>query len=220
MAAPEAIALTYFPVRARAEPFAMLAAYLGVPVELTIVGREEWPAVKPSTPLGQLPVATWPGSSVPVVQSNTLVRALAQEHGLLPADPATFRLVDMALESAHELTKLINPLSNVLHGESFLQTKQEYADKRGRYFTMLSDLLGDNDFFGGGSRPTPACFMATHVVDLTRSVFGKDETDAAYPALAALCDRVQRLPGVSDYVSNRRPLRAMPEPASAPATAP
>ena len=48
--------LTYFNIKARAEPTRLALHIAGIPFEDKRIAHEEWPALKASMPLGQIPV--------------------------------------------------------------------------------------------------------------------------------------------------------------------
>merc|ERR1712020_865342 len=77
---PAKIKLTYFNLRGRAEPSRLILAQAGVDYEDHRIEKEEWPALKPKTPCGQLPVLSYNGTEIG--QSITIARFLAKEFGL------------------------------------------------------------------------------------------------------------------------------------------
>merc|ERR1712012_791873 len=79
------IKLTYFNLRARAEPCRLLLAYGGIKYEDERIPppwdpSSTWSTLKPTTPFGQLPVLNWDG--VEVCQSMACARFIAREVGL------------------------------------------------------------------------------------------------------------------------------------------
>jgi len=79
------IKLTYFDLRARAEPARLVLAYAGVKyTDVRIPApwddAKPWAAMKPNTPYGQTPLLNWDGQVI--AQSMTITRFLAAEFGL------------------------------------------------------------------------------------------------------------------------------------------
>ncbi|KAJ3292644.1 hypothetical protein HK104_005139 [Borealophlyctis nickersoniae] len=96
--------ILYFPFQGRAEPIRILLRFLGVaytervavnnllftyPIPIPPTNHlrfvKSWPADKPTTPFGQLPVLTETlddGTTITVAQSRTILRHLARVHGL------------------------------------------------------------------------------------------------------------------------------------------
>merc|ERR1712168_181021 len=79
------IKLTYFNLRARAEPARLLLAYAGVKYEDIRIpapwdNPSPWASMKPSTPYGQVPLIQWNGEII--AQSMAIARFLAAEFNL------------------------------------------------------------------------------------------------------------------------------------------
>jgi len=79
------IKLTYFDLRARAEPARLVLAYAGVKyiddrIPAPWDNPAPWAAMKPTTPYGQTPLLQWDGQVI--AQSMTITRFLAAEFGL------------------------------------------------------------------------------------------------------------------------------------------
>jgi glutathione S-transferase len=55
MATPK-LKLTYFNIKARAEPTRLALHIAGIPFEDVRISHEQWPAMKATMPLGQIPV--------------------------------------------------------------------------------------------------------------------------------------------------------------------
>jgi len=76
----EPVKLTYFNLRALAEPIRFILAYAEVDYEDNRLERESWPGVKESTPWGQLP--TLQVGEKTLSQSNAISRYLAKKYNL------------------------------------------------------------------------------------------------------------------------------------------
>lgn len=109
MASFPALKLTYFPIRARAE-IARLAFYIGgVPFEDERVTREQWLALKPNTPCGQLPLLTVNNSQV-IAQSFGIIRYAGTLGGLYPStDPLNAALVDQVVFFIEDIFLKLQP---------------------------------------------------------------------------------------------------------------
>ncbi len=49
------------------------------------IPRAEWPALKPKTPFGSMPVLEWPGKP-PLAHSNAILTLIGRRHGMHPTD--------------------------------------------------------------------------------------------------------------------------------------
>eukprot|EP00091_Calanus_sinicus_P012815 TRINITY_DN2864_c0_g1_i13.p1 TRINITY_DN2864_c0_g1~~TRINITY_DN2864_c0_g1_i13.p1 ORF type:complete len:165 (-),score=24.05 TRINITY_DN2864_c0_g1_i13:186-680(-) len=79
------VKLTYFDLRARAEPCRLLLAYAGTKYEDERLAAPwdnmaPWAALKPNTPWGQVPLLAWDGEII--AQSMACARFLAREFNL------------------------------------------------------------------------------------------------------------------------------------------
>ncbi|XP_066264603.1 glutathione S-transferase 1-like isoform X2 [Branchiostoma lanceolatum] len=89
--------LTYFNARGRAEPIRLLFAAAGIKYEDVRIEGADWPALKPKTPMGQLPVLEIDGTMI--CQSKAIARLIAKDLGKTPLDLAQ---ADMTYDSLEE----------------------------------------------------------------------------------------------------------------------
>ena len=72
--------LTYFNLEARAEWIRWIFLQVGVPFEDIRVPFQDWPAMKPTTPFGCLPILEVDGKQI--AGSIPIARYVAEKHGL------------------------------------------------------------------------------------------------------------------------------------------
>jgi len=98
--------LVYFDLHGRGE-IARLCLHAGnIPFEDSRVSFGEWPALKASTPYGQLPVLHWEapsGKVEEIAQSGTVVRFVARQAGLAGCTELEFAQADMIFEHTQDL---------------------------------------------------------------------------------------------------------------------
>ena len=99
MSKPE---LLYFNFAGRAEAFRTLFHIGGVDFEDTRFSGKDWPSIKPTTPLGSVPVLKIDG--LEYCQSVSLARYAAKLAGWYPEAPLDALKCDMIAESTNELT--------------------------------------------------------------------------------------------------------------------
>ncbi|KAH7732339.1 GST-11 protein [Aphelenchoides avenae] len=95
--------LTYFDLMGRAEPIRLIFAAAGVEYEDVRISFEQWPALKQTTPYGQLPVLEFQGK--PLAQSHAIEKFLGRMFGLLGGDDWEAAKIDeitMALEDVFQ----------------------------------------------------------------------------------------------------------------------
>lgn len=79
--------LTYFDAAAsRGEECRLALQVAGVDFEDVRIKREDWPALKPTTPFGGLPLLEMPGKPV-LAESNAILVYIGRLHDLHPSDP-------------------------------------------------------------------------------------------------------------------------------------
>src|SRR6476469_1216412 len=78
--------LIYFDAPAsRGEECRLALHVAGVDFEDVRIKRGDWPALKPKTPFGSLPVLELPGQP-PLAQSTAIMTLIGRRHGLHPSD--------------------------------------------------------------------------------------------------------------------------------------
>lgn len=194
--------LIYFSPRGRPEPVRLLLHHAGVPFEDRHV-RDTWMAVKPTTPLGQLPVLIehGPNGDASYPQTMAFLRHLARKHGVAGRDEAEMFAADIAAEAANDVRQSLSGL-RFSPGWTDEAARAKFAAETvpvglGR----LSTLLGDRSFFGGGNAPTFGDFVAFDAIDSLVGIW--PGCLAAFPNLAAFADRVRALPTLRDYLAAR-----------------
>ncbi len=95
--------LTYFDMHGgRGEP-ARLALHIGgVPFEDRRVPFAEWPALKPKTPFGAIPVLKVDGQEL--AQSNAINRYVGRLTGLYPDDPLQAAFCDEVMDAVEDIS--------------------------------------------------------------------------------------------------------------------
>eukprot|EP00051_Salpingoeca_urceolata_P018158 m.253588 g.253588 ORF g.253588 m.253588 type:complete len:306 (-) comp19136_c0_seq4:937-1854(-) len=99
--------LSYFNVRGRAQMVGVMAAFVGQRIDYD--WNPNWPAIRPQTPLGQLPVLR--DGAVVLSQSMAIVRYLARKWNLQGSCTEDFALSEMLLEQASSLLDKLLVLS-------------------------------------------------------------------------------------------------------------
>jgi len=94
--------LTYFNGRGRGEISRMLFAAAGVKFEDVRIEFKDWPALKPKTPQGTLPLLEIDGKAV-ITQSMSVARYLAREFGLDGKSKMEKATVDMIMDTLLDL---------------------------------------------------------------------------------------------------------------------
>eukprot|EP00049_Salpingoeca_infusionum_P002725 m.59193 g.59193 ORF g.59193 m.59193 type:complete len:210 (-) comp11756_c1_seq2:115-744(-) len=104
MATPS-IKVTYFNGAGRAEAMRVLLHLAGIDFEDERIAGVDWPTVKPTMPLGQMPVLTVDGK--PHTQSMAGARYAAKLAKVYPEDPLQALKVDEFVEIVSELSLIV-----------------------------------------------------------------------------------------------------------------
>jgi prostaglandin-H2 D-isomerase / glutathione transferase len=129
----------------------------GVDFEDVRIQREDWPALKPTTPFGGVPVLEMPGHP-PLGQSNAILVLIGREHGLHPKDNFEAARHEAMMTHVEDLRYVVGPTMRIADEEekkkarealcaSFLPSWAAHAEKH----------IALRPFFGGAK---------LHVVDI------------------------------------------------------
>ena len=155
MATPK---LTYFdaPV-SRGEECRLALHCAGVEFEDVRIKREAWPARKPTTPFGSLPVFELPGRP-PLAQSNAILVYIGREYGLHPKDNFEAARHEAVMCHVEDLRATVGPTLRISDEAEKKRTREALAATfLPTWATNAERQLGDGPFFAGPK---------LHVVDL------------------------------------------------------
>ena len=150
--------LTYFDAPVSRGEECRLALHLaGVDFEDVRIGREQWAALKPTTPYGSMPLLELPGHA-PLAQSNAILVLIGRRWGLHPKDDVEAARHEGMMQHVEELRGAIGPTL-------FLKDEAERKAAREAIATTflptwaanVEKQIGEGPFFAGA---------AIHVVDL------------------------------------------------------
>jgi len=111
--------LTYFAIPGRGESIRLALAIGGVNFEDDRI--QNWPAIKPTTPWGSVPMLTLSTGEV-IAQQRTILRMVGKETGLYPEDVVQAALVDSLIDAVDDLLAMTSKVGNGLP-----QTEKETA---------------------------------------------------------------------------------------------
>ena len=223
MAAPS-IKLTYFGIQGVAEKVRLALHIAGIPFEDVRVAFPDWPAMKPTTPYGQLPIMCVDGGDA-LAQSGAMVRyagRLAQEKGVALYDtssPQALLQIEEALGFVSDVQKawmfavyvgmkpglFVHPTGEGVDNAPIIQKVREQfvSDNLPTWMDLLTTKLkAKGDQFLCGSQVTIAdCDL---VPTLNRIMSGQvDYVDKdclnKWPEVKAYTARFMALPAVASY---------------------
>lgn len=117
--------LTYFDAPTSRGEECRLALWLaGVDFDDNRIGRNDWAALKPTTPFGSLPVFEVAGKPA-ISQSNAILGHIGRRYGLLPTDEWEALRLDSLLSAAEDLRHAISRTFGIKDAEELKQRRAE-----------------------------------------------------------------------------------------------
>jgi len=194
----------YFNSRGRAETLRLIFASAGVEYEDVRFEKDQWPAMKASTPFGQVPVLEVDG--IKIGQTNACARYLARKFNLAGKSELDEARADMIVDCFGDTVGPIVTFFMEKDETKKAEMKKKYIDEQlPAYLTLLEGLLtanhgGDKFFVGDEMTWTDLTFL--NYVDWMGHVCAIDPL-STHPKLAALKDRVEKLPKIAAWFEKR-----------------
>lgn len=193
--------LTYFDAPVSRGEECRLALHLaGIDFEDVRISGAEWPAMKPQTPYGGLPVLELPGRP-PLAHSNAILVLIGRRHGLHPADDFEAARHEGMMQHVEDLRAVVSPTIRMAEAEKKVARGAIVAGFLPAWARAAERNILDGPFFGGEK---------IHVVDLKLHMavrwFIGGKVDhipatifADYPRLIGVHDAVRDHPGVKSW---------------------
>ncbi|GAU99326.1 hypothetical protein RvY_10348-2 [Ramazzottius varieornatus] len=202
------VTLHYFNLRGRGEPIRLLLSYTGQEWDDHRIEFSEWPAIKSTTPFGQLPYVDVEGRGQ-LAQTNSICRYLAKQHGLHGSNALEEAQIDALADNVADAGMGYGPYVRALLAKDEKKAKEAGDHFAGtllkpfmdRWEKILLNNTSGQDYLVGG-KPTWADFVLVQLLDETIRL--KSDVLEPYPLLKALHGRVLNLKGVKDYLAQRQ----------------
>jgi glutathione S-transferase len=200
--------LTYFKLTGRAETIRLIFAAAGIKFEDNRIEGSEWPALKPSTPWGALPILQVNGKTT-IGQSMPIARYIAREAGLAGKTSLEQALVDSVAETINEIREKVFPVYMIKEDDKKTAAATEFTTQYlPQMLTKIDKFHSSNNGGKGflvGDKLTwadlhfyAAIEAAAFVVPQSAQVV-KDQ----FPRLQQLYERVAAIPKVAEYLKKR-----------------
>lgn len=195
--------LIYFDFAADRGEIARLAFTLGgLAFEDARIARADWPALKPNTPFGVLPVLEVDGRQVS--QSNTIARFVGKLTGLYPSDPWGAALCDETMDAIEDMSIRLGGTVH-LPDEEKKKAREAMVDGPLKLHleSLQARLVAAGGAFFAGSKLSVADLRAFLFVRFLRSGrfdhIPADLPDRVAPGLAEHSRRIEALPEIASY---------------------
>ncbi|KAI8615043.1 hypothetical protein BC830DRAFT_1124547 [Chytriomyces sp. MP71] len=136
--------VTYFNIKARAEPVRLALAINNIPFEDERIDRAKWLELKPKTHFGQLPTLTV-NDTVVIAQSTAILRYVGKfgPLKLYPDDALKAAVVDQLISQVQDVEAALRPSGAEQDAEKKLAMRVELAEKGlPPLFSALDQFIG------------------------------------------------------------------------------
>jgi glutathione S-transferase len=141
----------------RGEECRIALSLAGVDFEDVRISGTDWPAVKPTTPFGALPVLELPGKSA-LAQSNAILVYLGRQHGLHPKNDFEAAQHEALMDYVEDLRHTVGPTLRISDETQKRAAREDLArNYLPTWGTNIENQLAEHPFVGGDK---------LHVVDL------------------------------------------------------
>jgi glutathione S-transferase len=144
--------LIYFdaPV-SRGEECRLALHIAGVDFEDARLKREDWPALKPKTPFGALPVLEMPGRA-PLAQTNAILVLIGRQHGLHPKDDFEAARHEAVMCHVEDLRAAVTPSMRLTDEAEKKKAREALtATYLPTWAEQVERQIGDGPFFSGAA---------------------------------------------------------------------
>ncbi|XP_045451696.1 glutathione S-transferase 2-like [Melitaea cinxia] len=191
----------YFNVKSLGEGARMMLTYADQEFEDRRVSDEEWPALKPSMPFGQMPVMVIDGKQY--AQSFAISRYLGRKYGLSGKD----------IEEDFEIDQNMDHVKDIYATAAIVQyeTDEVVREKKHKDFTKnvypamldkLDEIIKKNNGHIALGKITWADFMFTGVLDYIKKMLRMPDLEKKYPSYQQVIDNVYAIPKIAAYKKN------------------
>jgi glutathione S-transferase len=200
--APSQLKLTYFAGPGRAELSRLILSTGNVSFEDERLDRDAFLALKPSLPLGQVPVLEVDGTTYS--QSMAIARYAAKLTGLYPQDPLECLRVDMASESLIDVKTLISDITyrSLDEATKAEKTQKLLEESVPKTFKLLEGFVQSGPFLLG-AKMTYADLQLFDLVKNGLINFAGFSMDK-YPKLTKLVGEVEANANVAAYLAKHQ----------------
>ncbi|XP_075215811.1 glutathione S-transferase-like [Lycorma delicatula] len=193
--------LTYFPVKALAEPIRWLLSYLDIEFEDYRFEREQWPSIKPSTPFGKVPVLEVDGKKLH--QSVALSRYYGKKAGLAGKDEWEDLMIDIAVDTLNDFRQAIaswfyDPIddSKLSKYEPLMKETVPY------YLNKFEEHIKENGGYLANGKLSWGDIYFVAIIDYLNFMLQLDITEK-HQYMTALRDKVVNIPKIKAWIAKR-----------------
>ena len=198
--------LTYFDsASSRGEECRLAFVVAGVDFEDNRLERNSWPALKPNTPFGGLPVLELAGKPV-ISQSNAILTYIGRHYGVLPKDEWEAARLQSLMEATEELRHTVTRTFGIKDTEELRRRRAELTDGPIRTWGANMEKQVAQPFAGGENISVADIKLFVVMGWFKKGVLDHVPTDvlAGFTKLETLYQRVKDHPRVVDWYARPR----------------
>jgi glutathione S-transferase len=197
--------LTYFDAPVSRGEECRLALHLaGVDFEDVRLKREDWPALKPQTPFGGLPLLEMPGKPV-LAQSNAILAFIGRTHGLHPKDDFEAARHESVMHFVEELRSTVSPTLRIEDAAEKKKAREALVATTIPTWAARAEKLIKGPFFAGDQlnvvdlklHSIVKWFTSGNLDHIPTTVF------ADFPKLTGVHQAVREHPGVKAWYAKK-----------------
>lgn len=196
--------LIYFdmPV-SRGEECRLAFVLAGVDFEDRRIAREDWPALKPTTPFGALPVLEVEGEA-PMAQSNAILTYIGRRYGVHPSDLAEAARHEAVLAHVEDLRALLAASGRNVDEATKQRLREALAATTiPTWAGYVERQIGEGPFFAGATPMVVDLKLYMGLRSLRRGVMDYIPTTVfdAFPKLLRLYAAVEQHPRLAAFMA-------------------
>nr|WRX05953.1 GSTS1e [Helicoverpa armigera] len=188
----------YYREKAMGEANRLLMAYGGQEFEDHRISDEDWPAFKPNTPFGQMPVLELNGKKY--AKTSAISRYFGRKYGLVGDTLEDAMEIDQNIDCLNELRD--KALSVAYEPDKELQERRhaEYSKTvYPQYLEKLSSIITENNGHIALGKLTWGDFVVAGLIDYLKRMMRMPDLIEKYPAFQTVVDKVYAIPQVKAY---------------------
>jgi len=194
--------LVYFNGRGRAETIRLVFAAAGIKYEDKRIEKTDWPAFKPTTPWGSVPILEVDGKVVG--QSLAIARLVAKEGGLVGKNAVEGGQIDAIVDTVTDIREKAFAMHFAPEGTKDALIK-DFVDKTlPAVMPNLEKAAATNPDKSGFFVGTKLSLADIHFFAVFEAIKGNmPNVLSTHPTLTKLYDKVATSPKVAEYIKKR-----------------
>jgi glutathione S-transferase len=164
------------------------------------IARAAWPALKPTTPFGGMPVLEVEGKP-PVSQANAILGYVGRRYGMLPADEWEALRLESLVDATEDLRMTITATFGIADAAELKRRRAALADGPIRQFGANMDRQIKGPFAGGAAISIADIKLFVMVGWIKKGVLDHIPADVldSFPKLQGVFDSVATHPKVVEW---------------------